>query len=63
MAGYILQKLAQFASCDNGVTAIEYSLIAAGTSLAIATLLSLMGDETTTTYTTIKGYFDTVLGE
>ncbi|MCF8495236.1 MAG: Flp family type IVb pilin [Alphaproteobacteria bacterium] len=40
---------------ENGATAIEYGLIAAGISLAIASVVFTFGDDLTALFTTMEG--------
>ncbi len=40
---------------EDGATAIEYGLIAAGISLAIVSVVFLFGDELETTFTSMQG--------
>ena len=54
-----MKTLVRFAKCESGATAIEYGLIAALISVAIITVLGLIGDNLSTTFTTIN----TKLGE
>ena len=49
-----MTKLMQFVRDDSGATAIEYGLIAAGISVAIAGIVVLVGDELVNTFTTIQ---------
>ena len=44
-----------YASNKDGATAIEYGLIAAGISLAIAAVVFLMGDDLLTVFEGIQG--------
>jgi pilus assembly protein Flp/PilA len=44
----------RFAMDESGATAIEYGLIAAGISVAIATIVFSVGDKLVTTFTTIN---------
>lgn len=43
--------LSRFAKDESGTTAIEYSLIAAGISVAILTVVNSVGTQVKTTYT------------
>ena len=45
MLKLITKAQARFMSDENGATAIEYGLIAAGISLAIATVVFLFGED------------------
>ena len=47
-----ITRLMLFAKTDDGVTAIEYSLIAGLISVFIVATLSLVGNEVTTTFNT-----------
>jgi pilus assembly protein Flp/PilA len=53
MEGYIMKAWKQFIRSEDGATAIEYGLIAAGISVAIAAVVFLLGDQ-------VFGAFDTV---
>jgi pilus assembly protein Flp/PilA len=44
----------RFAKNESGATAIEYGLIAAGISVAIATIVFTVGGKLVTTFTTIN---------
>ncbi|MCW2306513.1 Flp family type IVb pilin [Rhodobium gokarnense] len=44
----------RFVKDEEGATAIEYGLIAALISVAIITIVSQLGDELVTTFTTVK---------
>jgi len=46
--------LARFARDENGATAIEYGLIAAGISVAIITVVSGVGSKLNTTFTSVQ---------
>jgi len=43
----------RFMKDDSGATAIEYGLIAAGISVAIVTVVGLVGTNLVTTFTTV----------
>jgi len=43
-----------FARDESGATAIEYGLIAAGISVAIVAILTTVGGNLTTTFTTVS---------
>lgn len=45
----------RFAKDESGATAIEYGLIAAGISVAIATIVFTIGTDLSNTFTTIEG--------
>jgi len=47
-------KLAAFAKCESGATAIEYGLIAAGISVAIIAVVNGVGTNLNTKFSTIK---------
>jgi pilus assembly protein Flp/PilA len=49
----MLSKLAAFAKCESGATAIEYGLIAAGISIAIIAAVNGLG-------TTLNAKFESV---
>ena len=46
---------ARFLKDESGATAIEYGLIAAGISVAIATIVGTLGTKVSGTFTTISG--------
>jgi Flp pilus assembly pilin Flp len=46
-----------FRSCENGATAIEYTLIAAGVSIAIAAAVFIFGEDLGALYGTISAAF------
>ena len=46
--------LQRFLRDENGATAIEYGLIAAGIAVAIITVVKGLGSKLTTTFTTVK---------
>ena len=48
-----MKTLVRFAKCESGATAIEYGLIAALISVAIITVVSTVGTELRSTFTTI----------
>lgn len=50
----MIRMLKNFAEDRRGATAIEYGLIAALVSVAVLTVLGLLGDELETTFTTVK---------
>jgi pilus assembly protein Flp/PilA len=45
--------IARFVSDESGATAIEYGLIAAGISVAIIMVVSLVGDNLVTTFDSV----------
>ena len=47
-------SIARFVSDESGATAIEYGLIAAGISVAIITIVGTVGDNLTTTFTSVS---------
>jgi pilus assembly protein Flp/PilA len=47
-------KKEAFIRCEKGATAIEYGLIAAGISVAIATVVFTMGDTLNTMFSSIN---------
>ena len=49
-----MTKLMQFFRDDSGATAIEYGLIAAGISVAIVAIVTLVGTALVSTFTTIE---------
>jgi pilus assembly protein Flp/PilA len=49
-----MTKLMQFFRDDSGATAIEYGLIAAGISVAIAVVVFSVGDELFSTFTSVE---------
>jgi pilus assembly protein Flp/PilA len=51
--------LKQFLRNESGATAIEYALIAAGISVAIITVVNLLGSQLQTTFTTITNDLQT----
>ncbi len=51
-----------FARDESGATAIEYGLIAAGISVAIITVVFLIGDSLETAFTDISDQLDTRVG-
>jgi pilus assembly protein Flp/PilA len=54
MFTYALTWLKSFAKSDEGVTAIEYGLIAALIAVVIIAAITLVGTELSTTFTTIS---------
>ena len=50
----ILAKLTTWAMDDEGATAIEYGLIAAGISVAIAVVVFTLGDNLEATFTDVS---------
>ena len=54
MYTYALTWLKSFAKNDEGVTAIEYGLIAALIAVVIIAAITLVGSELQTTFTTIS---------
>ncbi len=54
MYTYALTWLKSFAKSDEGVTAIEYGLIAALIAVVIIAAVTLVGTELNTTFTTIS---------
>ena len=54
MFTYALTWLKSFAKSDEGVTAIEYGLIAALIAVVIIAAVTLVGTELETTFTTIS---------
>lgn len=48
-----MKTLVRFAKCESGATAIEYGLIAALISVAIITVLGLVGDNLSATFDNI----------
>ena len=49
-----MRSLRNFLKDESGATAIEYGLIAALVSVAIITILGTLGDNLSTTFTTIS---------
>lgn len=54
MMNKILSKLTVWAMDDDGATAIEYGLIAAGVSVAIAVVVFTLGDKLETTFQSVS---------
>ncbi len=50
---------ARFLKDESGATAIEYGLIAAGISVAIAAIVGTLGSQLNTTFNTISDELDT----
>lgn len=50
----MLAKLAAFARCESGATAIEYGLIAAGISIAIIAVVNGLGTSLNTKFKSIS---------
>ena len=50
-----MTMLKSFLRDENGATAIEYGLIAAGISVAIITVVSQLGSSLNTTFDSVKG--------
>ena len=48
-----MSKLVSFLRDENGATAIEYGLIAAGISVAIITVVGTLGTSLNTTFTSV----------
>ena len=46
-------SIARFAKAESGATAIEYGLIAAGASIAIVTVVTLLGTNLTGKFTSV----------
>ena len=59
MFTYALTWLKSFAKSDEGVTAIEYGLIAALIAVVIIAAVTLVGTELQTTFTTISDELNT----
>ena len=55
MYTYALNWLKAFIEKDEGVTAIEYGLIAALIAVVIIAAITIVGTELNTTFTTIQG--------
>jgi pilus assembly protein Flp/PilA len=55
MYTYALNWLKSFIEEDEGVTAIEYGLIAALIAVVIIAAITIVGTELNTTFTTIQG--------
>ncbi len=55
MYTYALNWLKSFIEKDEGVTAIEYGLIAALIAVVIIAAITIVGTELNTTFTTIQG--------
>jgi pilus assembly protein Flp/PilA len=51
----MVNKFRLFLSDDNGATAIEYGLIAAGIAVAIIAILPTIGGKLVTTFTKVSG--------
>jgi pilus assembly protein Flp/PilA len=49
----LMSKLAQFLRDENGATAIEYGLIAAGIAVAIITVVTTLGTKLNSTFQTV----------
>jgi pilus assembly protein Flp/PilA len=47
-------KLAAFAGCQSGATAIEYALIASGIAMAIVVIVDSLGGTLRASYTNVK---------
>ena len=54
----MLRKIRKFLTGKEGATAIEYGLIAALVSVAILAILSQIGDQLVTTFTSIEESLD-----
>lgn len=54
MASFIAGQATRFARDENGATAIEYAMIAAGVGVAIASAVTALG-------TTVRGLYESVL--
>ena len=50
-----MSTIKRFFRDENGATAIEYGLIAAGISVVIITIVGTVGENLTATFTTIAG--------
>jgi pilus assembly protein Flp/PilA len=50
-----MSTIKRFFRDENGATAIEYGLIAAGISVAIITVVGTLGTSLNTTFTSIQG--------
>ncbi len=50
----MLRKLAAFAKCESGATAIEYGLIAASISVAIIAVVNGLGTKLNANFTSIS---------
>lgn len=50
----MVRFLKNFAKNESGATAIEYGLIAAGISVAIATVVGTVGDDVTAVFTNVS---------
>ena len=51
----MLAKLAAFARCESGATAIEYGLIAALIAVVIISSITVVGTSLSTTFTNVSG--------
>ena len=49
-----MSKIMRFLRDENGATAIEYGLIAAGISVAIITVVASLGSSLNTTFTSVQ---------
>nr|WP_303625917.1 Flp family type IVb pilin [Rhodopseudomonas palustris] len=50
----VRRLISRFISADDGATAIEYALIAAGIALVIVTAVNSIGDKLNTSYTAVN---------
>ena len=58
-----MKTLVKFAKDESGATAIEYGLIAAGISVAIIGIVSSVGSQLKTTFTSISTGLSTANGK
>jgi pilus assembly protein Flp/PilA len=54
----MIQYLRNFTKNEDGATAIEYGLIAAGIAVAIIAAVGLFGDSLSSMFTTVSGEID-----
>ena len=54
----MIQYLRNFTKNEDGATAIEYGLIAAGIAVAIIAAVGLLGDTLSSMFTTLSGEID-----
>ncbi|MCB1783788.1 MAG: Flp family type IVb pilin [Alphaproteobacteria bacterium] len=54
MSFMVIEKMRSWVSSENGATAIEYGLIAAGISVAIAAVVWALGDDLLALFTQIE---------
>jgi len=63
MTNYLAAKLAKFRKSEDGVTAIEYGLIAGAIAVAIIATLLILGDDINSLFETTSDALEDVAGD